>query len=1551
MPNLPSVRRSSVRVLACALVAGFAGLWGVGSSGVASARSVAGSPGDAPLRSPANSPRRDDVAWHAITNATVHTRPGETLERATIVVRDGVIERVLRAQPGADGAFGTPDDVLPEAPAGASVMDCTGLHVYAALIDAFVEVDAPAPDRAQPASHWNDKVVPDRSALASGGVSEAQAEGLRKLGFGAALIAPKGGVVRGSGAVVSLGKKPATRAEPRARVYTSRAYQFLSLQPEPGDPSNRGDAESWSAYPAAQMGAIAVIRQVFLDAAWLERRAERAAGSRELQGGQADGAPNAETRDGATRRMNPLAAPETALSALIPQSSLGTPASGVCFLTENELEVIRAAKLVREIQGLSPDAAKPPALIIGSGTEYQRLAAIRERLSSRGTGQTPIALVLPLAFPRAPDVSSVGKAEGVELRDLMAWEQAPTNPRRVVEAGLDAALTTSRLPRGQKFEDNLARALSAGLEPEQALAMLTTIPARLLGVEDRLGTIEAGKIANLLVVEGELFRAPESADERRQNGRAGDDAEAQAMTEAAKAARAPGAANPEGGKPGTGQSETKTPASTPEGNPEGKPASAPTGQQTQAGKAGPGKVDPAAPTQPERAPDPVDVAKDPAPGEQKDQELNENRPDENRPETKAPDEDSPRDVKPGEEKPDDERSGAASKAASREKPRVLDVWIDGVRHAINPPKPTSLEGQWVLALPGRAMLLSFDRENKATLRAGGKNVRPTKSGFEQGLLSLVVEGGKLGLDKGFHTFSGVLTARDGSKGAQLPRAGNVRGQRLSGEGLLPSGERFAWSAERAGKHPLEGTWRVVEADGKERDAAAADGLTIKLSATSLELRFTQGGASPAAPTVITSDDVDLVWASDAATGKPKPEGTFTHELAKLGGKGVSRDSIRLDAETGLLVGVSTLPDGSKHEYKARRELEATGTGEATRAGRQDGQGAGPSGAKAGAQKSASASAKKAPLPALAVPFGPYGVSSFPELEHAIITNATLWTCGPAGVIENGEIETRDGRIVYVGSVRPRAAVNGATGSVKIIDAAGKHVTPGVIDCHSHTGISGGVNDAGQAVTSEVRIQDVTNPDSISWYRQLAAGVTAVNSLHGSANAIGGQNAVNKVRWGAPDPDDFHFAGGATYSDANPFAPGAPAAKGRFAPGIKFALGENVKQSNSGERSVTRYPQTRMGVEAIIRDRFTAAREYRAEWKAYADKVGAILRLRVAPAEQVRRIAALEEPRRDLELEALAEVLEGVRLVHCHSYRQDEVLMMARLAQEFGFKLGTYQHILEGYKVADAVRDSAIGASAFSDWWAFKVEVQDAIPYAGTIMHDVGVLVSFNSDSDELARRLNTEAAKATKYGGLPPAEAIKFVTLNPAKQLKIDAWVGSLEEGKQADLAIWSAQPMSSFARCEATYVDGRLLFSLEKDREHRAKIARERARLIQLILAERDPASASGGSQAEGATAPTEGEGTRRRRRPGAEQLSDWFHRWGMAATSGADWRDEGASDDDGHEHGHAHGRSEHFCDPRSHNLSREDRQRYLELYKRGINPDMHRPGECGCEGSHHDE
>ncbi len=417
-------------------------------------------------------------------------------------------------------------------------------------------------------------------------------------------------------------------------------------------------------------------------------------------------------------------------------------------------------------------------------------------------------------------------------------------------------------------------------------------------------------------------------------------------------------------------------------------------------------------------------------------------------------------------------------------------------------------------------------------------------------------------------------------------------------------------------------------------------------------------------------------------------------------------------------------------------------------------------------------------------------NELPERPAAVLVrNATVWTSGAQGVVEGADLLVVEGRIAAVGKalVPPAGAVE--------IDATGKHVTPGLIDAHSHSAIDGGVNEGSNTTTAEVRIRGVVDPTSVALYRQLAGGLTAANLLHGSANAIGGQNAVIKLRWGA-DAETLVF-------DAAP-------------QGIKFALGENPKQSNWNvdER---RYPQTRMGVERAIRERFEAALDYRREWREWA----------ALPASKKRDRVP---PRRDFQLEALVEILEGKRDVHAHSYRADEIVMLLRVAEDFGFQVKCFQHVLEGYKVADELAAHGAGASTFSDWWAYKFEVIDAIPYNGAIMWDRGVAVSFNSDSSELARRLNLEAAKAVRYGGVPEAEALKFVTLNPAVQLGIDSRVGSLEKGKDADFVVWSGHPLSTSSRAEQTWVDGRKYFDREEDLARREALAAERAALIERV-------------------------------------------------------------------------------------------------------------------------
>ncbi len=992
---------------------------------------------NAPTAEPANGVRHAEPMRFAMTGATIHARPGEVITGSTLFIEQGRI-KTISVEP----------DAAALAASGWQVVDLSGLHLYPGLIEPFFEVDAGTLAEGRAGRHWSPLVVPERSVIDGPGLDTAARRTLRNNGFVSAALSPRGGIFRGRGAVVSTADAPADTSKDRPTTYATAVFQMTAFE------TTRGER----AYPTSHMGAVALMRQVLLDAEH--------------------------------RRAQTDSAPVDFLDAVRPD------AVPLWFETNVELEALLAGTISREF-GL--DVAR--TVIVGSGTEFRRLDAIA------ADGHT---MIVPLRFPAAPDVSSVSAAEGIDLSDLMHWEQAPTNPRRLADAGVTVALTSSKLPEGQKFRDNVRRAIEAGLSEDRALAMLTTIPAAMLGVDDRLGTLEAGKLASFVVTDGRLFD---------------------------------------------------------------------------------------------------------------------------------------------------------------EKTKTLSVWVEGHSHHVADRKQDVLDGMWNIRAGDGFEMQMIVKGATIEMIEGDAHNKARKVVIDLPAISFLVDDEDD--DQVTYVVSGVLV-----------------GDRLVGTGIAPFGQTFQWTATRA------------------EEAAPAE-----------------PGDEP-----IAQDDK-----------KPAKKREIHRAPDDLGG----------------------------------------------------------------------------------VPFGPYAMPEVPAQQTIAIHNATIWTQGPEGIIENGYLIVSDGRIVAVGA-GGLEAVSLLSGTA-VLDAGGRHITPGLIDAHSHTGLFRlGVNEAGQAVTAECRIGDALDPGNINWYRQLAGGVTTANLLHGSANPIGGQSQIVKVRWGALRPQDMFFE--------------------HAKPGIKFALGENVKQSNWGDRFTTRYPQTRMGVETIIRDRFFAAQEYAAAPARYQQQIDRIRMLRIPVEEQNRRIAALPKPRRDLELEALAEILAGDRLVHCHSYRQDEILMLCRVAEEFGFTIGTFQHGLEVYKVAEAVRDHAIGASLFSDWWAYKVEVQDAIPYAGPLQTRVGVLTSYNSDSDELARRMNGEAAKAVKYGDghIAPHDALAFVTINPAIQLGIADRVGSLEAGKDADFVIWSASPLSSFSRCEATWIDGREYYSLERDAQHRERIGRERHRLLQLALEAPRPKAAS---------------------------------------------------------------------------------------------------------------
>ncbi len=458
-----------------------------------------------PLSPPANGPRHADPTWHALTHATVHVSPTKTLENATVVIRDGRIVSV-----GSDAS-----------PPGARVWDCKGLHIYAGFIDPYVEVTVAKPDANAPGLHWNTHVMPQRSALDGTGVDDRTGEALRKLGYAAAGISPSDGIFRGSAAVVSLAKPASEASADRPPVYSKVAYQAVAFSAGRGGGFGGGgaqeapDVQKWSRYPSSEMGAIALIRQTLIDSDWQARSRESGSliTANALDALPPFAAPSGVQPVGATRlELYPMPFAATLL-----------------FDAGDELEVLRGIKIAREFNR--------PTLILGSGLEFRRLAAIAE--ATKGSGgaaakDKAVPIILPLAYPRAPRVTSIGEAESVELRDMMTWEQAPTNPRRLDAAGVQVALTTSKLRDRAQFRDNLLKAIKHGLAEDKALAMVTTAPAAILGVSDRLGTVEAGKVANLVIAEGNLFDPKGGKAEGDKSDDAKDESKGEAKGEDAK---------------------------------------------------------------------------------------------------------------------------------------------------------------------------------------------------------------------------------------------------------------------------------------------------------------------------------------------------------------------------------------------------------------------------------------------------------------------------------------------------------------------------------------------------------------------------------------------------------------------------------------------------------------------------------------------------------------------------------------------------------------------------------------------------------------------------------------------------------------------------------------------------------------------------------------------------------------------------------------------------------------------------------------------------------
>ena len=1045
-------------------------------------------------------------SWIAVSTTLAQSPPPSDLRPAKLDSW-AIVGAEVVPQPGeviADAAVLLDDGVIVavgprseiEIPPGTRVLDATGLKIYPGLIDATVmhaSSDAAAAAVKESGAHWNERIVPQVDASRLPALDASKRKALRELGFTTAAVLPDRGILRGSGAVWPLG-------DDAVRPRLERGMMSAAL--EYGGDWQRGT------YPGAFVGSTALLRQTLLDAAWhAECEARWASDPEGLE-------------------------PPQAAAALAALADLVAGRQALLLRTESELQTLLAARIAEEL-GVD-------VIVAGSGLEFRRAAEV---------AATGLPLVMPLSFPEPPSADTPWQADATTLRDLLTWEQAPTNIKRLLAAGCTVALTADRLERVSQFPEKVREAMAAGLSFDEMLATLTTTPARLLGVDEIVGTIEPGKQADLVLVEGELFA---------------------------------------------------------------------------------------------------------------------------------------------------------------EKSKVREVWVGGVRHEIAPKPVFALSGAVEVKLPdGSTRRMSLDPE------AGKVEVTPAAEPVEA--------------PEAEASDPPAAEAEAAAKPAAEPKAIAATAVRFLGDSLSMriDGKVFG----------LEGSLRIaaVVVDGTLRGIAEAeDGTTIRFTAAAIE--------EAAAPEEGNAEG-DVAVADAAAGDGDKP-----------------------DAE----------PNGPRRGRGERAKAEPP---DWTR-----------------------------PLP---VPLGAFGLASAREPERVLFRAATLWTCGPSGVIESGDLLIEDGRIAYAG---PRRDWSFAGDPPREVDLAGRHISPGLIDCHSHTGLFGGVNEATSNCTAEVRMSDAIDPDDIDWYRQLAGGLTAANQLHGSANPIGGQNSVVKIRWGDP-------------AAAMRFE-GAPA-------GIKFALGENVVRPRD------RYPETRMGVEAFLDDCFEASRRLRIDQRKYE-----------ALSDEEK--AHTMPPRPDLELEALAEILEGSRLVHCHSYRQDEILMLLRLAERHGFTIGTLQHVLEGYKVAEAIAAHGAGASSFSDWWAYKMEVMDAIPENGAIMDQVGVVVSFNSDSDEHARRMNTEAAKAVRYGGLTPERALLLVTLNPARQLRIDDRVGSLESGKDADLAVWSAPPLSSLARCEQTWVDGVLRFSLEEDARLAAESDQERMRLLAKAAgAKRSGGGAGGGPPGGGRGGP----------------------------------------------------------------------------------------------------
>ena len=949
--------------------------------------------------------RDNGTGYHALTNARVVQAPGQVLDNATIVIRDGIIKEVSRGG---------------EAPAGARIWDLSGHTVYPGFIDAHADLgmDAVPEGGDVGPTHWNPQVRAWFSTTANLQDDSQRRAALRSQGFGTALAVPGQGIFRGTGSVVNLGD-----AGVRQRVLVPDMIQAVGFQ---------RSFELGGSYPNSTMGTTALMKQTLMDADWYIRAWD--------------------TYESSGRSFLP---PETseALGALESVVQGGQP---IVFETSSEEEYLRAHAIASEF-GVQ-------AWYRGSGQEYRLIDVLRDRRDP---------LIVPLDFPDAPDVTDPEAALNATLQDLRHWYLAPTSPAQLADAGIPFAITADGMSSINDFLPNLRIAVARGLSSDDALAALTTTPAGWLGLSRSHGTIEEGKIANLLVSEGDLFTQ---------------DAE------------------------------------------------------------------------------------------------------------------------------------------------VRDVWVQGRVYDITRPAQIDPRGTWritssdewgfnaILTLEGPVNRLRGQLEVAAgsTTRFDGAlvNLSSAQAVAETGRIEVRFDGEELG-------YQGTILL-----------AGSVRGDEFFGWTSLPNGADPSFSGSREDAY-----------EGPERGAVA-------MNVPELDLPFIR-------------------------------------------------------------------------------------------------------------------------------PMMEYGVSSIPEQPDAVVVrNATIWTMGPQGRVENADLLIQNGEVVEVGT-----NLDAPRGSVEV-DGTGKHVTPGLIDPHIHSGVSS-VNESGFAIVPEVRMGDVVTHNNVWMYRQLAGGLTTAMIKHGSANPIGGENVIVKMRWGAL-PDEITMD-----TDTRT---------------VKFALGENPK------RRQNRYPDTRMGTQEIIRDHFLAARDYERDWRSWEENQEGI------------------PPRRDMRMEAILDILNQELLISSHGYRADEFLALVRLAEEFDFRVQTLQHGIEAYKIAPELAQSGVAAVVWSDWGGFKMEAYDATAYNARVLMEAGVTTSLHSDNSEIASRMNWEAGKLLRTG-LTEQQALSTVTIQSARAIAIDDRVGSLEPGKDGDFVVWNGNPLSQFTRPEQTWLDGRRYFSIDEDMELRERIKDERSRLIQAVL------------------------------------------------------------------------------------------------------------------------